>query len=206
MWTCSPDGQYDFLNAQWVTYTGIPEADQLGDDWLQHIHPDDREHTMKDWRHAVQSGDFFHIRYRIRRHDGQYHWFLALANQVKNPQGQPLKWIGCSIDISAQIDAEEEKARLHRAIDQGIEGLALFDKEGKYTYLNQAHTNIYGYRVDELLGQSWKILYSADQLAYLEETCFPSTPQFGKLARGTPRPSKRRDKRTCGDFSVITHG
>ena len=179
MWTCSPDGQYDFLNAQWVTYTGIPEADQLGDGWLLHIHPDDHEHTMKNWRHALQSGDFFHIRYRIRRHDGQYHWFLALANQVKNPQGQPLKWIGCSIDISAQMDAEEDKARLRHAIDQEIEGLGLLDQEGKYTYINRAQANIFGYNVDELLGQSWKTLYSTDQLAYIEETCFPQLRRSG---------------------------
>jgi len=134
---------------------------------------------MKDWQHAVQTGELFQTRFRLRQYDGQYHWFQALANQVKDAQGQPLKWIGCHIDITSQLLAEEERTRLRHAIDQGIEGLGLLDQEGKYTYINHAHADIFGYHVDELIGQSWKILYSTDQLAYLEETCFPALHSSG---------------------------
>ena len=180
MWTCSPDGQCDFLNAQWVEYTGIPEMEQLGLNWLQQIHPDDHEHTTNDWQAAVDSGNFFRTKFRIRHRDGSYRWFLTLANQIRDTDGQLLKWIGCNIDITAQLAAEKEMSQLQRAVDQGVEGLALLDQEGKYTYINQAHAAMYGYRVDELLGQTWKILYSRKQLVYIEETCMPEISRSGK--------------------------
>src|SRR5206468_12146394 len=45
-WTCLPDGRCDYLSRQWVDYTGIEEAKQLGLDWVSLvIHPDDRART-----------------------------------------------------------------------------------------------------------------------------------------------------------------
>ena len=34
VWTCHGDGPCDYLSPQWVEYTGIPEAEQLGFGWL----------------------------------------------------------------------------------------------------------------------------------------------------------------------------
>ncbi len=179
MWTCTPDGQCDFLNAQWVEYTGIPETEQLGSNWLQQIHPDDHEHTTKDWQAAVESGNFFRSQFRIRHHDGHYQWFLTLANQIQNAEGKLLKWIGCNIDITSQLDTEKDMAQLKRAVDQEIEGLALLDQKGKYTYINRAHANMYGYQADELLGQSWKLLYSKEQLDFIETESLPKIRNSG---------------------------
>jgi len=62
-------------------------------------------------------------------------------------------------EITERKQVEKAQAHLQRAVDQGIEGLALLDHEGKYTYINRAHAAMYGYSVKELLGLSWKILY-----------------------------------------------
>ena len=180
MWTCSLDGQCDFLNAQWVNYTGIPEYEQLGFKWLQQIHPDDHAQTKKDWQAAVETGSYFRTQFRIRNSQGDYRWFLTLANQIRDPNGNLLKWIGCNIDITTQLETEEDMAQLQRAVDQGIEGLALLDQEGKYTYINRAHADMYGYQAEELLGQTWKALYSKEQLAYIEETCLAELRNSGK--------------------------
>src|SRR5215469_4586764 len=42
VWTCLPDGRVDYLNRQWLDYTGMSEADPLDSQRLkQVIHPDD---------------------------------------------------------------------------------------------------------------------------------------------------------------------
>ncbi len=75
VWTSSADGLCDYLGPQWVAYTGIPEAGQLGYGWLEQIHPDDRERTVTSWKATAEIGLPLDMEYRLRRHDGVYRWF-----------------------------------------------------------------------------------------------------------------------------------
>jgi PAS domain S-box-containing protein len=54
VWTGRPDGSCDYLSRQWVEYTGVAEAEQLGDRWVEVLHPDDRERAMASRRDAVE--------------------------------------------------------------------------------------------------------------------------------------------------------
>lgn len=67
IWTCPPDGACNFLSQQWVAFTGIAEASQMGFAWLEQLHPDDRGPTVAAWRATVASGADFHAEFRIRR-------------------------------------------------------------------------------------------------------------------------------------------
>ncbi|MFM2059811.1 MAG: hypothetical protein RLY71_4196, partial [Pseudomonadota bacterium] len=49
VWTCEADGPCDYLSPQWVAYTGVPEAAQLGFGWLDQLHPDDRQRAVDRW-------------------------------------------------------------------------------------------------------------------------------------------------------------
>ncbi len=83
-------------------------------------------------------------------------------------------------DITELKQMEKAQAYLQRAIDQGNEGVALLDQNGRYSYVNRAHASMYGYRVEELMGDSWKILYSKDQFEYITEHCFSQIRDSGK--------------------------
>ncbi len=64
--------------------------------------------------------------------------------------------------VARQQTIERSKARLLRAIDHGLGGVAILNKDGCYTYMNPAHASLYGYTVDELIGQSWQTLYAPE--------------------------------------------
>ncbi len=83
-------------------------------------------------------------------------------------------------EITERKQLEKAQAHLQRAVDQGVEGLALLDQAGRYTYINQAHATMYGYTADELIGQSWKTLYSKNQLQFIEERCLPTLRSSGQ--------------------------
>ena len=42
VWRSRADGGFDYLSRQWIDYTGIPEAKQLGERWLHQGSPGDR--------------------------------------------------------------------------------------------------------------------------------------------------------------------
>jgi PAS domain S-box-containing protein len=59
-------------------------------------------------------------------------------------------------------------------VEAAIDGIALLDENGEYTYLNQSHLTLFGYRnSQELLGKSWQELYSPEEIKRFESEIFP---------------------------------
>jgi PAS domain S-box-containing protein len=100
VWTDTPDGQCDWLSSQWRKYTGIPERELLGLRWLETvIHPDDREGTLACWQAACADQGDYDLEHRIRRQDGEYHWFKTRGVPVRDAQGRIVSWVGTCTDI-----------------------------------------------------------------------------------------------------------
>jgi PAS domain S-box-containing protein len=71
------------------------------------------------------------------------------------------KVIQCNIrDIRQRKRADEEHARLSRAIDQSAESVVITDPQGTIVYVNPAFARITGYARDEALGQNARMLKS----------------------------------------------
>ncbi len=123
-WTCRADGQCDYLSRQWVEYTGIPEAEQLGTGWLRSIHPDDRERTGAAWRAAVEDRGIYDLEYRLRRFDGAFRWFKTRGTTIRDDQGNIVRWFGTCTDIEDQKQAEEALRDADRKKDEFLAMLA----------------------------------------------------------------------------------
>jgi len=59
-------------------------------------------------------------------------------------------------DITERKRAEEENARLVRAVATVREGIAVTDDQDRFIYVNDAHAKIYQYEPHELAGKSWR--------------------------------------------------
>jgi PAS domain S-box-containing protein len=116
VWGCRADGACDYLNRQWLDYTGIPEAEQLGFRWLEQIHPEDREYVRDEWRASVKSGVRLDVSFRIRRADGAYRWFKTRATPIRDAQGAVVKWYGTSTDVDDMKQADDERTVLRNRL------------------------------------------------------------------------------------------
>ncbi len=121
VWTCDSEGYCDYLSPQWVEYTGIPDTEQHGHGWLGQVHPNDRDHTITEWTKAAESRSHFNTEFRVRRHDGVYRWFKALAKPSLDEDGNFLAWYGSNTDIQDVVDIREELAALNRELEQRVE-------------------------------------------------------------------------------------
>jgi PAS domain S-box-containing protein len=79
LWTTDEHGSFDYANERWHSYTGLSTAQTLGTEWLSAVHQEDREHTAKTMARCVESGELCDLEFRLRRHDGEYRWFVARA-------------------------------------------------------------------------------------------------------------------------------
>jgi PAS domain S-box-containing protein len=157
IWTSTPEGLCDFLSNQWLEYTGIPESEQLGDRWLEQIHPEDQAQLMIEWNKSVAEGKDFKCEYRIRRHDGVYHWFDTRALPLKDVNGKIIKWLGSNTDVQKERDMREalkeneERYRLISTVASDYMFYSALQNDGtlKHVWVAGAFETITGYTFKE---------------------------------------------------------
>lgn len=95
VWTTTPEGQHDFYNSRWYSYTGLSEEESIGWGWVSPFHPDDIPEAEKRWKHSLKTGEPYMTEYRCRSKDGEWRWFLGRALPFRNKQtGVIEKWFG----------------------------------------------------------------------------------------------------------------
>jgi PAS domain S-box-containing protein len=104
------DGSVFYLNRQHAAYTGASIGTETAD-WSIWVHPDDRATLAERWASALATGQRLETRYRLRRHDGVYRWFLNQAVPVRDASGAIVSWIGTATDID-ELQRRENALRL----------------------------------------------------------------------------------------------
>jgi len=153
VWTCTPEGHCDYLSARWQQFTGIDSDKQLGDKWLQQIHPDDRPALLKDWATAVAERSSFCAEFRIRRFDGEYIWFDTRATPVFDHNGQLSRWVGSNTDIHAQHEAQQEVRTLNLHLEElvALRTQALTESKRKVQLILDTVPSLIGYWTVDLI-------------------------------------------------------
>ncbi|MBV8354154.1 MAG: SpoIIE family protein phosphatase, partial [Candidatus Eremiobacteraeota bacterium] len=112
VWSADAGGWLDWYNNRWYEYTGQTPAEAAGWGWQAVHHPEDLPRVMAEWPHSVATGEKFEMEFRLRRHDGAYHWFLTRAEPLRDESGQVARWYGSNVDIQAQKDILEQSKRV----------------------------------------------------------------------------------------------
>jgi two-component system, sensor histidine kinase and response regulator len=129
-------------------------------DWLDLIHPDDRERVLREGGSFDHEKNHLTQEYRFRRADGSYIWVSDIYAAMLDDAGQIIAWQGIMVDITARIEAREAISRLAsivEASDDAIISRTLTD--GLITYWNPAAERLYGYTAQEAIGQPISLLF-----------------------------------------------
>jgi PAS domain S-box-containing protein len=83
------------------------------------IHGDDRarlEAAIKD--HLEGRTPSFECEYRVEQHNGDSHWLLARGRCLRDAAGKPYRFVGSTIDVTAQKQAQVDKEHLEAQLRQ----------------------------------------------------------------------------------------
>ncbi|NYH24196.1 ATP-binding response regulator [Paraburkholderia bryophila] len=89
-----------------------PDAEVDFELFYSRLHPDDRERTRAAVEAAVFDGTGYDIEYRALSPAGEIRWIRAKGRPRYDDAGQPVRFDGITIDISAQKRLERERNRL----------------------------------------------------------------------------------------------
>ena len=186
------EGSNSYVNRRYRDYSGLGGDQLLGDGWSEIIHHDDLSQLIQLAARAREVGSTFQGEYRLRRADGTFRWHLTQAAPVHDANGVVERWVGVSIDIHDQREAEdalrqsEERYRtLFVSMSQGffivqVEEAAGGPVEYRIIEINPAFTTITGFGA-EVVGQSMR-----ETIPGLEEVwydCYDAVVRTGQPRR-----------------------
>src|SRR5213593_127089 len=153
-WSCLPDGSGEFLNKQWLDFTGLSTESAPGLHWESVVHPDDLENLMNAWRHHLATAEPIEVEARLRRFDGEYRWFLFRAIPVRDSQKNVIRWYGTNTDIDdrKQMEArlQREKVELRLIIDTIPQYIIVLEPDGKLLQVNRQVLDYSGFTADDV--------------------------------------------------------
>jgi PAS domain S-box-containing protein len=91
-------------------------------------HPDDAPQLKEGIRKAMALGRPFDMDVRMRRHDGEYHWFQYQLNPLRDPQGRITRWCGVRTDIDQQKRAQDRTQRENLALREEVDKASMFEE------------------------------------------------------------------------------
>ena len=121
IWTAGTDRNCSYVNKTWLDFTGRPLEAELGDGWVEGVHPDDSNRCLQTYTEAFNRRESFEMHYRVRRRDGEYRWVLGYGVPRFNPDGTFAGYIGSCVDITERKHAEESLATIGRRLIEAHE-------------------------------------------------------------------------------------
>lgn len=84
------------------------------EDFLQRVHPEDREHVLETFQALMRSGGDLDLRYRIAVPGGPVSYMHAIGHPVPKQSGTTGEYVGITIDITERRRLEQEREKLHK--------------------------------------------------------------------------------------------
>ncbi len=167
-------------------------------DWLDFVHPDDREGFLHHFEAALGAGaPTFDLEYRLGRPPDGWHWVHTHGVVMRRgAAGQPELAVGTTMNIHDRKKADVELAqyRLHledlvrqrtaqlmetearagHILESSADGLYGVDRDGLVTFVNPAACRLLGYRAEQVIGRSAHELFHhsrPDGTAYPAADC-----------------------------------
>jgi formate hydrogenlyase transcriptional activator len=198
-WCSFPDGSHEFLNQRWHDYTGLSPQEAYGWGWQVTIHPEDVQGLMDTWRKLLASGEPDELEARLRRHDGEYRWFLFRVEPFRDQFANVVRWYGTNTDIDdlkrAQIKLRQDEEELRRITDAIPQAIIVLDPDGRSLYANRVTLDYTGLSLNEAQSEDFRTrVFHPEDVERLREI------RRSSLSSGAPFETEQRVRGKDGKY------
>jgi two-component system cell cycle sensor histidine kinase/response regulator CckA len=140
---------------------GLPPGD-IGpsvEEWLQLIHPEDRERVRAEREQTRSGGDPCNSEFRVVWPDGSVHWLYTKGKLLRDSDGNPIRMVGMNMDITdrkrAEVALRESEQRFREMADSTPVLICASGPDKLATFFNQGWLNFTGRTMEQELGNGW---------------------------------------------------
>ncbi|WP_334938340.1 PAS domain-containing protein [Nostoc sp.] len=101
------------------------EAEPTFEWWQKLIHPDDQERVNDQFMASMANGNRYSIEYRVRHQDGRYLWVKDQGFAVRDENGQVVRVVGASTDITEHLAALRDRQQIETNLRESEERIRL---------------------------------------------------------------------------------
>jgi PAS domain S-box-containing protein len=185
------------LDAEWTMLfisdaveplTGWPAEDFISrrKSFAELYHPDDVQRVAEEVGLAIAEGRNYVIEYRLFDRQGREHWIWESGSAVLDEQGVP-RWIdGVLLD---QTETKQRNAEYEGKVTAISKAMAMieFDLQGNVLAANENFLDLFGYGLDEVLGQHHALFCDPAHVQSEAYSCFWSDLRRGNFRQGEYR-------------------
>ncbi|MEY3787657.1 MAG: hypothetical protein RLZ75_1864 [Pseudomonadota bacterium] len=121
IWITNADHVPIFCNHFWLATFNLPTTTPSREQWLNAIHPKDRDKVTQTYSRAAIEQTKFKIQYRLLSAEEKITWIYETAAPRIRKNGSFAGLMGCGMDITAQKNAEIVLARSNLQLEIEVE-------------------------------------------------------------------------------------
>jgi PAS domain S-box-containing protein len=148
------DGRRFRVNRSLCEMLGCSEEDLLGENYLEHVHPDDRQISTEHFQRALEEGaGSYELERRYLRADGHVVWNLTSVSLVQDSKGNPSYFVCLHQDITERKLVEEalrSSEEFFRALYENVHHpIFLLDEDLNFVDVNPHACRFFGFSREE---------------------------------------------------------
>ncbi len=175
VWRTTASGELVFSSNAWHEITGQTEDETKGWGWLQAVHPDDQDRSVKLWQKSLKTRTVHENQFRVRTEGGSYRWFSVRGVPIYNEDGSVREWVGANTDIHDRKVAEStllaSEAFNSAVFESSPDCLKVLDAQGGLIKMNDRGRCVMEIDAFEpYVGRSWCDLWPVEGRVQVEES------------------------------------
>jgi diguanylate cyclase (GGDEF)-like protein/PAS domain S-box-containing protein len=173
---------------------GYDPKKTIGSNIFDFAHPEDAPAAARALTEAFESQTVSQaVEIRVRQRDGSWKFLDGLAHRLEADSSERLV-VNCR-DVTERKLAEQALLTHSAAMEASMDGIAILNEKGDFTYVNHAFLKLFGYRNrHDVLGQSFALLHHRRKLPEVIRKIIPAFLSNGEW-RGVST-GRTRDGRT----------
>jgi PAS domain S-box-containing protein len=129
------------------------------EDFLKLVYPEDRERFQKCVSTSIEKKVDFVCEYRIVGGNSSLNWLSSRGKVYCNENGEPIRMIGTTRDISDRKATEQQLSEQAALLDIATDGIFVRDFQAEILFWNQGAEKIYGWKSQEVLNKNPKDIF-----------------------------------------------
>lgn len=129
MWRSTTPLGVDWVNQAYLAFTGRSFEEELGDGWIETVHPDDLPGLIEAFGRTFEEREPFVLEYRLRHRSGEYRWVVDHGQPIIGLEGEFLGHIGVFYDVHDRRQTEEVLRTTVQELRADLQALARVAEE-----------------------------------------------------------------------------
>lgn len=132
---------------------GFKNEGVIYDDFVNCVHPEDRDLIIDAVNKAVIYDEPYNIEHRIIRPDGEERFVHERGYVFRSGDGEAQSMVGTVLDITEQKNVERELRLADNVFDHAAEAIVVTDIDNRVLRVNSSFSSLTGYSAKDALGE-----------------------------------------------------